>query len=416
MYCRRGIVLQASTALSNPPPSAETSPVAAEQAVPLLQLEQNIQAMRAVVQAQHTQLQSLQALKQSQPLVGLTTDQPWGMALEGLTMGLVALVCGGGALLALRTLPLRRRAHPVVPAAPGPEEPPAFSDSMLYLADQDDAQEVLPPVATYQHDPQHDAKASTLAHEEGDPALEYHRMALTAQGLSVTAGAGRIDSDRIPLESPPPAEKEAHSIFSPSLSRAEFDQRAAEEEVERVRRYLAQRRADRMHAAAPVQEFSPVDVAARQQADVGGPSLALLDVPLDLDSAPPGGWDSLELTPLSEGASLLAALSEEVRESAPTSASVHGEGAGEDMPALPSADVQLALAQEFHDLGLWDEARARLQEVLDLPDDGQHAQAKALLKEWTPMAATSPPDMLLEASPSHWGSTDIDQSPGGAVD
>lgn len=398
MYCRRGIVLQASTALSNPLPSAETSPVTAEQAVPLLQLEQNIQAMRAVVQAQHTQLQSLQSFTQSQPLVGWTTDQSWGMALEGLTMGLVALVCGGGGVLALRSLSLRRRAHPVVPAALGPEDPPAFSDSMLYLADQDDAQEDLPPVATQWHDPQHDAKASTLAHEEGDSALEYHRMALSAQGLSVAAGAGRVDSDRIPLEASQPAEKEAHSIFSPSLSSAEFDQRAAAEEVERVRRYLAQRRADRTYTAVAGQELAPSaelppDAATIPQSDSGNASLARLDVALGASSPPPDDWESLEFTPLAQGASLLAALSEDV---CATDSSAHVAVAGEDMPTLPSVDVQLALAQEFLDLGLWDEARARLQEVLEQPDAGQHAQAHALMNELQQLAPVTrlqkPPD------------------------
>lgn len=387
MCCRRGIVLQASSALSNPSPSAETSPVAVEQAVPLLQLEQNIQAMRAVVQAQQTQLQSLQSLQQSQPLVGLTTDQPWGMALEGLSLGLVAVVCGAGALLALHTLPLVRRARLPAPTS-GHDAPPEFSDSMLYLADHENTQETPPPVATHLHDPQHDAKASTLAHEDGDAALEYHRIALTAQGLSVTAGAGRIDSDRIPLDAPLSDERGVDAIFSPSLSSVEFDQRAAAEEVERVRSYLAQRRADRTQTvvarnAAPAVATPVVPVADTAWNDVPVPTPGHVDIHLDVDVLPPGELESLAYTPLSDGASLLVALSENA-----------GESSMADVPVLPSAHVQLALAEEFRDLGLWDEARARLQEVLEQPDAGQHAQARILLAELQQLAPPSAP--LLE--------------------
>lgn len=358
----------------------------------MLQLEQNIQAMRAVVQAQQTQLQTLQALKQSQPLVGLTTDQPWGMALEGLSLGLAALLLGAGALLALRTLPLRRSGHPVVPAS-GREAQAEFSDSMLYLADHEDAQDSLPPVTTHLHDPQHDAKASTLAHEDGDPALEYHRMALTAQGLSVTAGAGQIDSDRMALDAPSPplplGEQEASAIFSPSLSCAEFDQRAAAEEVERVRRYLAQRRADRAQTAV-VREPDPrptvhleVPVAATL-ADAEPKPLAQVDIHLEMAAPPQHGARP-------EGASVLVPPSEEACAPEVLEAPLPDAPQGEETPLLPSAYVQLALAQEFRDLGLWDEAKARVHEVLEQPDAGQHAQAQALLEALQQMAPSAAP-------------------------
>lgn len=394
MCCSREIVLQASTALSNPPSSAEASPVAAVPVVPLLQLEQDIQAMRTVVQAQQTQLQTLQALKQSQPLVGLTTDQPWGLALEGLSLGLLALVLGGGAWLALHTWPRSRRARAAVPA-PGRDAAPGFSDSMLYLADHEDAQESLPPVTTHLHDPQHDAKASTLAHEDGDPALEYHRMALTAQGLSVTAGAGQIDSDRFSLDEPSPllplGEKEAHAIFSPSMAGAEFDQRAAAEEVERVRRNLAQRRADRAQTAV-VREPDPLPALHRDEpvvatlADAGSKPLTQVDIPLGLDVSPGELIESPEHTALSDRASSQGAPGEAACAPEMLAAPLHDAPESGETPMLPSAYVQLALAQEFRDLGLWDEAKARVHEVLEQPDAGQHAQAQALLEALQQMA------------------------------
>lgn len=460
----------------------------------MAQLEQNIQALRTVVQAQQTQLKTLQELRQSQPLLGLTTDQPWGMALEGLSVGVMAMALGAGALLALRAVPLPGRPRHAASTS-GSDTSAEFSDSMLYLAAQDDAQESLPPVTTHLHDPQQDAKASTLAHEDGDPALEYHRMALTAQGLSVTAGAGHVDSDRVPLDVPPPlqtppaTEKDRYNIFSPSLSRAEFDQRAAAEEVERVRRYLAQRRADRARntlGLAPTSPASPVveePVAASLPAPQQG-GAAQVDIHLEVDtpavptpqtaplpepamdvqwndllpSAPnqaaepaqpvltveaPAGPDlgTLEHVALSDGASLLAALSEvelpaSTDEALPPTGSVDAgavfaevvkpvsppgqDGAllewdllplgnaaatvaptpanavpfASDEPLLAAGHVQLALAQEFRDLGLWDEARARVLEILEQPDTGQHAQAKALLEE---LAQTAPVPLAKQA-------------------
>lgn len=477
MRCFREIVLQASTVLSNPPPP-EAGTVTSAGNVPLFQLEQNIQALRTVVQAQQAQLKTLQELKESQPLVGLTTDQPWGMVLEGLSVGVMAMALGAGAMLAWRAaVPGRSR-----PAASttGSATSAEFSDSMLYLAAQDGAQESQPPVTTHLHDPQQDAKASTLAHEDGDPALEYHRMALTAQGLSVTAGAGHVDSDRVPLDmpsvqTPPTPEKDRYNIFSPSLSRAEFDQRAAAEEVERVRRYLAQRRADRarntvgsalgsslveesvasslpeveLGAVAQVDIHLEVDTPAVSTLHTATSSEPALDVQWDdlLPSASPQAIESaqpvlsgetpasldlgtLEHVALSDGASLLAALSEvdlpastdealpsttpmdvggEFSEVAlpenlpglagdllewdlqplgnaaaavmPAPAPANGASFASDVPSLAAAHVQLALAQEFRDLGLWDEAKARVLEILEQPDTGQHAQAKALLEE-----------------------------------
>jgi hypothetical protein len=421
--------LQAALSLSNPPSPPEASPVAQAETVPLSKLAQDVQTMRTLVQSQQSQLKTLQALEQSQPLVGFTTDVPWGMALEGLVLGGAALALGAASLLGSRAVrwgrPDRPRSVPVVPAA----APAEFSDSMLYLADQADAQESLPPVTTHLHDPQQDAKASTLAHEDGDSELEYHRMALTAQGLSVTAGAGHVDSDRVPLETRGPSaagDKEVDSVFSPPLSRAEFDQRAAAEEVERVRRYLAQRRADRargglsaMGTAAvpapaspppiattePVQGVSPeLDIDLDTFAPLAAPRLepvvskadvcwedlvpaapAPLALP-DQAAAPAMGvsvdpdLDVLAHVELSKGASLLAALGE--AESAPLadeallawdasasppSATVEADALLPGLVPMPVGHVQLALAQEFRDLGLWEEAKARVLEILNNP-------------------------------------------------
>lgn len=392
--------------------------------LPLSVMAADVQALRTLVQTQQSQLQSLQALQQAEPLVGLTTDSPWGMALEGVVLGLVALALGAVFVLGARAaLPGRGipRRTPRTQATPHTE----FSDSLLYLADKDDAQDSTPAVTTQLHDPRQDAKASTLAHEDGDPELEYHRMALMAQGLSVTAGAGRVDSERIPMESTPhPAaeEKAGHSIFSPTLSRAEFDQRAATEEVERVRRYLAQRRADRAKAALPSAPLAPPPPVPVVPKGAAGADMALVvDIPLEVEPAPldidmgdlpPAA--AMEHMDLSEGASFLVALAEPqalppldagfasasavaLPSPAPDevlldwgSSSVFTEGgtpetlkpeAAADAAPMLGGAVQLALAQEFRDLGLWEEARARVLEILEQPDTGQHARARDLLDE-----------------------------------
>lgn len=413
-------------------------------------IEADVQALRTLVQTQQSQLQSLQALKDAQPLVGLTTDSSWGMALEGLVLGLFVLALGAAALLGVRA-PLGRRtlAQPPSPSPSSATPPVEFSDSMLYLADEDGTPESVPAVSTHLHDPQQDARASTLAHEDGDPELEYHRMALMAQGLSVTAGAGRVDSDRVPLE-PTLASgaegKSGHGVFSPALSQAEFDQQAAAEEVERVRRYLAQRRADRAKTAPLSDVAAPrapaVEIRAGAPAD--GMPLAV-DIPLEVAApsgpvatlrpealvvqtsldAPLEPGHALEHLSLADGASLLVALEDAghahatqaappapVPEGAllewdtslladaqlPARAAMDDEA---DVPPLLGAPVQLALAQEFRDLGLWEEARARVLEILEQPDSGLHAQAQALLDELAPAAPA--PSAQRQDSEDPWG-------------
>lgn len=391
-------------------------------------IEADIQALRTLVQTQHSQLKTLQALKESQPLVGLTTDSPWGMALEGLVLGLVALAFGALLLVGARTvLPSRLVKGPMFRPKPVPAT--EFSDSMLYLVDREGAADSVPGVSSHLHDPLQDAKASTLAHEDGDSELDYYRMALTAQGLSVTAGAGHVDSDRVPLESAFPAasaEKVAGSVFSPTLSKVEFDQRAAAEEVERVRRYLAQRRADRAKNSPMSDMAMPSAPAAADHEELQAAGAPLsVDIPLDVEfpsepvaTLPPEkGADTatgtqtplaadpgLEHMSLADGASLLVAL-EDAGQLAPAEvgpqalvadgamlewdpsllvdAKLPSRDAVEEAepPPLLGAPVQLALAQEFRDLGLWEEARARVLEVLEQPDTGHHAQAQALLEE-----------------------------------
>lgn len=420
--------MQESLTLSNSSTLPAARPLQQVEEPPLSAVEADVQAMRLLVQNQQSQLQSLQALKQAKPLVGITTDSSWGMALEGLVLGLVALALGAfflwGARAPFSGRTASRRASGVRPAPPA-----EFSDSMLYLADNDGAQDSMPAVTTHLHDPLQDAKASTLAHEDGDPELEYHRMALMAQGLSVTAGAGHVDSDRVPLESVPSPvaeERGGQSLFSPVLSQAEFDQRAATEEVERVRRYLAQRRADRAKTALP---FETVVAPAPEQAAPPEEPVAnlapMVDIPLEVAllpvapavTVPVAPPDALEHMDLSAGASLLVALDGVVPGAAQNAATqvpvpedvllerapqaltdsvarqetVSGDAA--DAAPMPTGHIQLALAQEFRDLGLWEESRARLLEILEQPDAGQHAQARVLLEA---LALTAPASLDLQ--------------------
>ena len=424
------------------------------QEAPLQQMQAQVDALRSLVQSQQQQIHALQALEQEQPLVGFTTDSSWGMALEGLVLGAAALALGATFWWGLRVY--RGEAAPSHDTGAMPE----FSDSMLYLADHEEARVAPVAVSAQLHDPQQDAHGATLAHDEDDAELDYYRMALHQQGLSVTAGAGQVDSARMPLSPPPVEDQDASplNVFSPSLSAAEFDQRAATEEVERVRRSLAQRRADR----AKAQNVAPLAVARASMPEVldidldqplessapvalptdGVPSASVawddlvpashverymgdLQAPVAASATTPApelaehGLDLLEHAPLSEGASLLAAFADSNpaypadTPSAPQDLPLTPMAAVEDAPMLewnlpskstsvedipvpeantvpveqdtepmlPRADVQMQLAIEFRGLGLWEESRARLLEILEQPDSGLHAQAHAMLEE-----------------------------------
>jgi hypothetical protein len=251
-------------------------------------LQSDVEALRTLVQAQQAQLRSLNEQLQAQPLTGLTTDSPAGMALEGLLLGLVALGLGFASFWGSRA-PLQRTPPKVFRT--GADQDEGFSDSLLYLADQDDLQspDAAPVVTTHLHDPLRDAKASTLAHEEGDAALQTHRLASTAQGLSVTAGAGHVDSDRVPLDVPatPTAASPTLGVFGTAPT-SEFDQRAAAEEVERVRRYLAQRRAARDRAMGLTSDAGTDNEVQSSVEAAVNPASAVesVDIALDFSDSP----------------------------------------------------------------------------------------------------------------------------------
>ncbi len=476
--------LQASLTLSNSAPSPAAQAAAPVREMSLQQMQEQVQAMRTLVQSQQSELQALQALAQEQPLQGFTTDSPWGMALEGVLLGLVALGLGLASMWGAR--PVRAGVARVPLFTPSRRTKPEFSDSMLYLADQEVGQSDPVAVAAQLHDPRDDARGATLAHDEGDAELDYYRMALSQQGLSVTAGAGKVDSDRVPLDMPhipgtESASQRALNVFGPSPEPAEFDQRAAAEEVERVRRYLAQRRADRAQAQAattgavmrtpaasvpvPTSATTEVDIAfdleppapvppaGVQWEDLVASSNPGSDVALNVEpeaTDPPlaeAGLDALEHADFSAGASVLAAFSDSelapyatapAVEVAPVAESPQAEGMPEvqagmlewDMatlspgieasaaPAsqevgmadkepdhflpidLPSAHIQLELAVQFRDLGLWGEARERVLEVLEQPDTGLHQQARDLLAE---LAQTAPAPLQKTDLQDPWG-------------
>ena len=463
--CSGNFALQASLTLSNSAPSPAAQAAAPVREASLQQMQEQVQAMRNLVQSQQIEIQALQALAQEQPLQGFTTDSPWGMAIEGALLGLVALGLGLASMWGYR--PVRAGAVRAPLFTPLRRTKPEFADSMLYLADQEVGQSDSVAVAAQLHDPQEDARAATLAHDEGDAELDYYRMALSQQGLSVTAGAGKVDSDRVPLDMQHTSATASSShrsinVFGPSPNPAEFDQRAAAEEVERVRRYLAQRRADRAQAqAAP-----SVAVLHAPASGVPTPATAAVEVDIAFDLEPPApvseagvqwedlvassnpqapmqlvapasvpelplaetGLDALEHADFSEGASVLAAFSDSELEpyatapEAPAAAGLPTAAAKTDTQAgllewdmatlspaievtpesatpvcdaaedhvppfdLPSDHIQMELAIQFRDLGLWSEARERVLEVLEQPDTGLHPQARDLLAELAKMA------------------------------
>lgn len=454
-----------------------------------------MQALRAVVQAQQAQLKTLQELQQSQPLIGFTTDQPWGLVLEGLLMGLAALAVGVGGMVAWRALSRAKQA-PVAAAAPQTATPPEFSDSMLYLADQEGAHEAA-PVATPLHTPKKDTEAQTGVQGDMTSTLPTPRMAWSLMEDESPENNGLAAQDAAA------ANAKQGGASKPAQSPNGFDERAAAEDVERVRRHLAQRRADRAkRSAAPASETTGQQAASAVSAMAAEPIVeqstgAEVDIYLELDmlpeldlganaaspdpeitirwedllpsmsspepapaSAQPAAvptlppmdpFDSMEHVALSEGASLLASLSEAVPETPPQAqpqmAFVAAPGAfpdeeatataalnlddsmlewelvpldskagaeptavtdaalpAEAEPTLDSAHVQLELAQEFRDLGLWEEAKARVLEILEQPDAGLHAQARAMLEELA-QTAPGPLDQLPDIDPVDFNPT-----------
>lgn len=431
--------VQEALSLANPPPLPTVSPAVASALPSGATLETQVQALRASVQAQQQELETLQLQAQSQPLLGWTSDSSWGMALEGLLMGVAALGLGALSMWGARTGPGRVAARGSGMAASKPASP-GFSDSMLYLADQDDEQAQPQAVSARLHDPRYDAQARAWVHDEDDPELDYYRMALTQQGLSVTVGAGQVDSDRMPLDAgrEQPADSTSSatvpaSVFAPALNPAnapDFDERAAAEEVERVRRYLAQRRADRESTKAnslrgesmqdssdvlteanpnPVGEVSDAPFPSMSPSPASAQDVAPKVLATEGDDAA-RGLDALQHIDLSDGASLLVGLRDESSASETGSASAlqpspaetptelppgamqdgqldaapEGDetlAAADGMGALPATEIQWQLALEFRELGLWDEAYDRALEVLESPEAAWQEKARALLEE-----------------------------------
>ncbi|MGQ0711532.1 MAG: hypothetical protein ACT4NV_17500 [Rhodoferax sp.] len=260
--------MQTTPTLSNAPPAEQAEPAAA--VPPTLQAQQldaQLQALREQSRAQEAQLQALQTQSEQTPLQGWTTDSPLGLALEGLLIGAVAVAAGaacGWALAAARrrgsdAQPAAARARPRSRQRHGAQQD--FADSMLYLADQDPAPgtpqtvELHTPAAQRPHRPAPAPSAPPTAHgEEAEtlPRRPEQRGAPVAADALLEAVATR-------------------SIFGAPVEPSEFDIQAAAGEVERVRNYLAKRRAARAMGMAPHVGDPYADLADQAQADPHAP-------------------------------------------------------------------------------------------------------------------------------------------------
>lgn len=242
--------LQTTPTLSNVPVAAESE--SAANVPPTLhaqQLAERVQAMQALAQQQQQALQALQAQVDDAPLLGLRTDAPWGLAAEGLVLGAAALLLGAGAGWALavpklwRSKSASRRRAPVAVAQD-------FSDSMMFLSDQDNGW-AAPGTVVQLHKPEPmvapRADASLAAPSDALPG-EVPPAATAPKGV-VEEKAG---AERETLPS-------GRSIFGTPADPMAFDHHAAASEVERVRNYLSRRRAARAMGLAPhVEQVEPL--------------------------------------------------------------------------------------------------------------------------------------------------------------
>jgi len=388
------LALSSLSEQSAPVASAQTlNTVGAQQS--LDQLETQIKALRQ--QATSTQHAIQQLTEQDVGSVhnGLMPDDPWMVGAAGFVLVLGALLIG----LLLGWLTRRRRVLDVpVPAQSG------FAEGQMYLWDAEPIP--MAPVGGTRSDlpvdpiPDHVSAPAPLVFNH----VDFEQSALLLESDSVfglfqdeapapsSVTATPASSLQVEVDDRPPAEANG------------FDHAAAANEVERVRKSLAQKRDARarqrahdisVHSTLPLTDQSSsesLDAVSDQIAhvemygDESKESSGEVDVLLDLTDDPvadleaPGIVEPDELTlELYRAESELPVAEEPILAQESPLMLLPFDPTVELEPPPSDAAVRLALALEFEAVGLLDGAREIVQEVLESSEVELWLKAETLM-------------------------------------
>lgn len=318
---------------------------------PLDQLEQDVKALQQQTLHFQSSLAQLESLEQTSPHFNALAHQPLMLAGEGVLLGAGALFLG----CLLGWYGLKRFASAPLQALP-PAEVPDFEDSRLYLQEMELAEDLVLEEAS---DPSGDTLPETAP-------------------VSEPVSQARHGTDSSP--------------FAPPATSADFDSQAAASEVERVRKYLAEKRATRTRQFVHSGESHAEE--PRQEVRKSEPPHVLLTT-AEVDSS-----DKVEEIDIGISEPLESLAVVQVQEPVEV-------GTPEPEPE-PDFAVRLALAQEFLALGLLDGAREIAQEVLQASDALLHPQVQALLQEIDRQEQTQQSESAWEAAlqspPDAWAS------------
>lgn len=315
---------------------------------------------------------------------GILSDDPWMMGAEGLVLALGALLLGG--LLGRLT---RRRRVLDVPAQSG------FADGQIYLGHAEQIQ--MHPVR--------DTRRDLLVESKPDHASAPLPLVFNHMDFEQSASFLELESviDLFLDDAGPPVEPNG------------FDHEAAANEVVRVRKSLAQKRAararqraydDGVDSSLPLMDWSssaPLDAVTDQIAHAvnhgderdepsDGVDL-LLDLPeervvdrnLFVPAAPMADLEAPEIVQSDKSTFELHSAESEtpLAEEQLMAQDSHLALVPFDTPIEPEAQsdagVQLALALELETVGLLDGAREIAREVLESSDDALRLKAEALM-------------------------------------
>lgn len=362
-------------------------------------LEQLQAQIKILLQQEMQTQQSIQQLSEQYPdsgHQGVLSDDPWMMGALCLVLGLCALMFGWF----LARLTTRRR---VLDASA--LEQKEFTDSLMYL--QDEAFIPMPPVhdtgSGHPAPPMPDHASAHLP--SGFPHMDFESSGSWLESESESESAsesvlGLFLDDAHPLDSVTAiaaaqlqAEVKA-SVLELPIEVLAFDSKATANEVERVRKSLAKKRAARacqgpydISIPAPLQ---PMDRSADAPPDAVTDQTTHAVMHEDERDEPSGGVDLLldltdELTlELHRPESEMPFAEEPLRaeDSVEALQAVVSDTHAEPLPepdTQPAAAVQLELALVLETLGLRDGARDIAHEILESSDDKMRLKAEALV-------------------------------------
>lgn len=379
----------------------------AEAAQSIEQLEGQIKALLQQEIKTQQSIQQLSGQYSDSVNQGLLFDDPWMMGAVCLVLGLCAWMFGSF----LGRLTTRRR---VLDASA--LEQKRFADSLMYL--EDEAYIPMPPVhgtgsghpvpATPNHASAHGpAVFPHMDFSPSGPLLEVEPESVLGLFLD---DIHPLDSETAPPASQLQAEVETSVLELPMEAHA-FDSKATADEVERVRKSLAKKRAARacqgsydISVHAPLQ---PMDRSSDAPPDPVMEQTSHAVMQEDKSGEPSGGVDLLldlpdELTlELQLPESEMPFTEEPFRAEdsvEPLQAVVidpHAEPLPEPEPQ-PAAAVQLELALVLETLGLRDGARDIAHEVLESGDDKLRLKAEALVARLDALASAQRAKALAE--------------------